>query len=233
MSLGAGLGRLAGRAFRIGHLGDFNELMLAGTLCGVEMGPGTGGHSASQRGSGSGPGISDRTGQSEITGGTRIMTPQSRQWDWRNRWAQLSFAVLSTVLLANMQYGWTLFVNPMHDANQWSRASIQVAFTILIFLNTWLSPVEGWLVDRYGPRLVVMTGGLCAGISWVANSRAETLFQLYISAVVGGVAIGCVFGTCMGTALKWFPDKPWTGGRNDRRRLRIGRRADFGAAGRA
>ncbi|HMF77041.1 MAG TPA: hypothetical protein VK604_15390, partial [Bryobacteraceae bacterium] len=68
---------------------------------------------------------------------------------WRSRWPQLTFAVLATVMLANMQYGWTLFVNPMHDANHWSRASIQLAFTIMIFVNTWLSPLEGWLVDRY------------------------------------------------------------------------------------
>jgi MFS transporter, OFA family, oxalate/formate antiporter len=126
---------------------------------------------------------------------------------WRGRWPQLIFAVLSTVMLANMQYGWTLFVNPMHDANHWSRASIQLAFTIMIFVNTWLSPLEGWLVDRYGPRLVVMAGGVFAAVSWVLNSQAQSLGVLYISAVIGGLAIGCVFGTCMGTALKWFPDK--------------------------
>src|ERR1700691_3443927 len=83
---------------------------------------------------------------------------------WRNRWAQLVFAALATVMLANLQYGWTLFVNPMHDANHWSRSAIQVAFTILIFLNTWLSPFEGWLVDRYGPRPVVIAGGIFAGL---------------------------------------------------------------------
>lgn len=127
--------------------------------------------------------------------------------NWRSRWPQLIFAVLSTVMLANMQYGWTLFVNPMHDANHWSRASIQIAFTIMIFVNTWLSPVEGWLVDRYGPRCVVMAGGVFAAASWVTNSNAESLSTLYISAVIGGLAIGCVFGTCMGTALKWFPDR--------------------------
>jgi MFS transporter, OFA family, oxalate/formate antiporter len=127
--------------------------------------------------------------------------------NWRSRWPQLAFAVLSTVMLANMQYGWTLFVNPMHDANHWSRTSIQIAFTIMIFVNTWLSPVEGWLVDRYGPRCVVMAGGMFAALSWVMNSKAESLSTLYISAVIGGLAIGCVFGTCMGTALKWFPDK--------------------------
>ena len=126
---------------------------------------------------------------------------------WRSRWPQLTFAVLSTVMLANMQYGWTLFVNPMHDSNGWSRASIQVAFTIMIFVNTWLSPLEGWLVDRYGPRPVVMVGAVCAAISWVINSEAQSLAVLYFSAIVGGLAIGCVFGTCMGTALKWFPDR--------------------------
>src|SRR3954452_21954829 len=126
---------------------------------------------------------------------------------WRNRWPQLTFAVLSTVMLANMQYGWTLFVNPMGDENGWTRASIQIAFTIMIFVNTWLSPVEGWLVDRYGPRGVVMAGGGFAGLSWGMNSKAESLAMLYFSAVIGGLAIGCVFGTCMGTALKWFPDR--------------------------
>ncbi len=126
---------------------------------------------------------------------------------WRNRWAQLTLAALATVMLANLQYGWTLFVNPMQDANHWSRTSIQVAFTILIFVNTWLSPFEGWLVDRYGPRPVVMAGGLFAALSWVMNSRAESLQTLYVAAIIGGLALGCVFGTCMGTALKWFPDK--------------------------
>jgi OFA family oxalate/formate antiporter-like MFS transporter len=126
---------------------------------------------------------------------------------WRNRWTQLAFSALATVMLANLQYGWTLFVNPMHDAHNWSRATIQVAFTIMIFVNTWLSPFEGWLVDRYGPRPVVVAGGLFAAASWVINGRAESLQVLYGSAVIGGLALGCVFGTCMGTALKWFPDK--------------------------
>ncbi len=110
-------------------------------------------------------------------------------------------------MLANLQYGWTLFVNPMHDANHWSRSAIQVAFTIMIFLNTWLSPFEGWLVDRYGPRPVVIAGGMFAAISWVMNSRAQSLQVLYVSAVIAGLALGCVFATCMATALKWFPDK--------------------------
>jgi OFA family oxalate/formate antiporter-like MFS transporter len=125
----------------------------------------------------------------------------------RNRWVQLTLMVLATTMLSNLQYGWTLFVNPMRSETRWATAGIQLAFSILIFLNTWLAPIEGWLADRYGPRFVVMLGGVAAGTSWVMNSRAHSLQTLYIAAAVGGLGMGCVFGTCMGSALKWFPEK--------------------------
>jgi OFA family oxalate/formate antiporter-like MFS transporter len=95
----------------------------------------------------------------------------------------------------------------MRLETHWATAGIQLAFSILIFLNTWLAPLEGWVADRYGPRFVVMLGGLAAGTSWVMNSRAHSLPALYVAAAVGGLGIGCVFGTCMGTALKWFPER--------------------------
>jgi OFA family oxalate/formate antiporter-like MFS transporter len=125
----------------------------------------------------------------------------------RGRWAQLAAMVLATVALSNMQYGWTLFVNPMRAENRWETASIQFAFSILIFLNTWLAPAEGWVADRWGPRFVVMLGGLASGASWILNARAQSLEALYIAAAVGGLGMGCVFGTCMGTALKLFPER--------------------------
>ena len=134
------------------------------------------------------------------------MTP-SRAETPINRWAQLALMVACTVMLSNMQYGWTLFVNPMQKENHWERAGIQLAFSIMILLNTWLAPVEGLLVDRYGPRFVVMFGGLCAAAAWIMNSYAQSLSALYAGAIIGGIGVGCVFGTCMGTALKWFPDR--------------------------
>jgi len=115
--------------------------------------------------------------------------------------------VLATVALSNMQYGWTLFVNPMREENRWQTASIQFAFSILIFLNTWLAPMEGWVADRRGPRFVVMLGGLAAGLSWVLNASAHSLEALYAAAAMGGLGMGCVFGTCMGSALKLFPER--------------------------
>jgi hypothetical protein len=75
-----------------------------------------------------------------------------------NRWRQLFFGIICMSMIANLHYGWTFFFNPIHDEQGWSRAAIQVAFTIFIFAETWLVPIEGWFVDRYGPRIVVMFG---------------------------------------------------------------------------
>jgi OFA family oxalate/formate antiporter-like MFS transporter len=136
-----------------------------------------------------------------------MMPEQAGPTFLENRWVQLTIMVLSTVTLSNMQYGWTLFVNPMRNETHWTTVGIQLAFSILIFLNTWLAPLEGWVADRYGPRFVVMLGGLAAGTSWVMNSRAHSLQTLYVAAAIGGLGIGCVFGTSMGTALKWFPER--------------------------
>jgi OFA family oxalate/formate antiporter-like MFS transporter len=110
-------------------------------------------------------------------------------------------------MIANMQYGWTLFVNPINEKYQWGRAAIQVAFTIFVVTETWLVPVEGYLVDKYGPRPVVVGGGLLCGIAWVLNSMASSLPLLYIAAAIGGVGAGAVYGTCVGNALKWFPTR--------------------------
>ena len=111
------------------------------------------------------------------------------------------------VMIANLQYGWTLFVSPIDEKYHWGRPAIQVAFTLFVLLETWLVPVEGWLVDRFGPRIVVVCAGVLVGLSWVMNSVATTLPMLYASAAVAGIGAGAVYGTCVGNALKWFPDR--------------------------
>src|SRR5207302_10698243 len=88
-----------------------------------------------------------------------------------------------------------------------TKAAIQVAFTIFVLTETWLVPIEGYLVDRFGPRPVVMVGGLLCGIGWVLNSFADSLALLYIAAAGSGIGAGAVYGTCVGNALKWFSDR--------------------------
>ena len=124
-----------------------------------------------------------------------------------SRWLQLIMGIVCMAMIANLQYGWTLFVNPISEKYGWSRAAIQVAFTIFVLTETWLVPIEGYLVDRFGPRPVVLIGGLLCGIGWVMNSFSDSLTLLYISAAVSGVGAGAVYGTCVGNALKWFPDR--------------------------
>jgi OFA family oxalate/formate antiporter-like MFS transporter len=130
-----------------------------------------------------------------------------QQTGFKNRWAQLVMGIICMAMVANLQYGWTLFVNPMHDKFGWTKAAIQVAFSIFVLCETWLVPVEGYLMDRFGPRPVVLVGGILAGLSWVMNSYASSLGMLYFAAVIGGIGAGAVYGTCVGNALKWFPDK--------------------------
>ena len=123
------------------------------------------------------------------------------------RWIQLVMGIVCMAMIANLQYGWTLFVDPIDAKYHWGRAAIQLAFTLFVVTETWLVPVEAWFVDRYGPRVVVMFGGVMIALAWVLNSYANSLAFLYAGAIVGGIGAGSVYGTCVGNALKWFPDR--------------------------
>jgi MFS transporter, OFA family, oxalate/formate antiporter len=123
-----------------------------------------------------------------------------------NRWIILVASIVSMVAVANFQYGWTLFVPPLQKHFRVDLAVIQVTFTIFVLLETWLVPFEGSLVDRFGPRFLVMLGGVLAGAGWFGSGKAETLTGLYLSYAVAGIGAGIVYGTAVGSAMKWFPD---------------------------
>ncbi len=120
---------------------------------------------------------------------------------------QLVFGVICMVAAANIQYAWTLFVPEIQKTFGWQRAAIQTTFTVFVLLQTWLTPVEGYLIDRFGPRIVVLVGGFFTGLSWVLYSYAGTINAYYLGAVAGGIGVGCVYATCINNAIKWFPDK--------------------------
>jgi MFS transporter, OFA family, oxalate/formate antiporter len=123
------------------------------------------------------------------------------------RWGQLIFGIICMVMIANLQYGWTLFVNPIDQKYHWGRAAIQVAFTIFVVTETWLVPVEGYLIDRFGPKIMICGSGVLVAIAWVINSVADSLFLLYVGAAIGGIGAGVIYGGSVGNALKWFPDR--------------------------
>ncbi len=123
------------------------------------------------------------------------------------RWGQLLFGIICMVMIANLQYGWTLFVNPIDQKYHWGRAAIQVAFTIFVLTETWLVPFEGYLIDRFGPKIMVCGSGVLVAVAWIINSVADSLFLLYVGAAIGGIGAGVIYGASVGNALKWFPDQ--------------------------
>ena len=125
----------------------------------------------------------------------------------KSRWVQLVIGIICMVMIANLQYGWTLFVLPIGHATGWSRTAIQVAFTVFVLCETWLLPIEGYVIDRIGPKLTVCAGGVLIGASWVLDSVAASLAVLYVGAAIGGIGSGFIYGATVGNALKWFPDR--------------------------
>jgi OFA family oxalate/formate antiporter-like MFS transporter len=127
------------------------------------------------------------------------------------RWMQLIIGVVCMAMIANLQYGWTYFVSPMSKAHSWDVGSIQLAFSIFVALETWLTPLQGWIVDslgpQRGPKLMVAAGGVLVAIGWLINAKAESLGMLYFGAVVSGIGAGGIYATCVGNAVKWFPDR--------------------------
>src|SRR5215469_6210064 len=123
------------------------------------------------------------------------------------RWGYLTICIICMIMIANLQYGWTFFVNPIAKAHGWSLASIQFAFAIFIALETWLTPIEGWIADVIGPKFVVAFGGAMVAIGWVVNSYADSLMMLYVGTAIAGIGGGAVYATNVGNAVKWFPDR--------------------------
>ena len=126
------------------------------------------------------------------------------------RWMQLIIGIVCMAMMANLQYGWTFFVGPMAKANNWEIASIQVAFSLFIAFETWLTPIEGFIVDyigQRGPKIMIAIGGVFAALGWLINSKANSLEMLYLGAILSGTGAGGVYATCVGNAVRWFPDR--------------------------
>jgi MFS transporter, OFA family, oxalate/formate antiporter len=140
-----------------------------------------------------------------VTASTVVAAPAARVRS--GRWMQLLLGIICMVMVANLQLGWTPFVDPIDQKYHWGRYAIQWAFTIFVLTQTWLVPLHGYLVDRFGPRMMISSAGVLVGAAWVLNSYADSLFLLYVAAVIGGVGVGIVYGGLVGNALKWFPDR--------------------------
>ena len=121
-----------------------------------------------------------------------------------NRWFQLCASLVAMIMIANLQYAWTLFVRPLQQGTGWRLSEIQTAATLFILFQTWVQPVQGWLIDRMGPRIFITIAGILCGIGWAGLGQATSLPMLYTLYVLAGIGAALVYGGSIGLALKWF-----------------------------
>jgi OFA family oxalate/formate antiporter-like MFS transporter len=124
-----------------------------------------------------------------------------------NRWFQLVASLIAMVMIANLQYAWTLFVTPLQVGTGWKLSEIQVAFTLFILCQTWVQPLDGWLIDRLGPRGFITAAGVLCGLGWAGMGYATSLPMLYVLYCLAGTGAAFVYSGAIGSALKWFKEK--------------------------
>jgi OFA family oxalate/formate antiporter-like MFS transporter len=124
-----------------------------------------------------------------------------------NRWFQLCASLITMIMIANLQYAWTLFVKPLQHSTGWSLSAIQWAFTLFILCQTWVQPLQGWLIDRLGQRAFISAAGVLCGAGWAGLAYARTLTMLYALYAVAGIGAALVYSGSMGSALKWFRER--------------------------
>jgi OFA family oxalate/formate antiporter-like MFS transporter len=123
-----------------------------------------------------------------------------------NRWFQLVASLIAMIMIANLQYSWTLFVKPLQAGTGWKVSDIQFAFTLFILFQTFVQPLDGWLIDRLGPRGFISAAGLLCGLGWAGMGYATTLPMLYVLYCTAGVGAAFVYSGSIGSALKWFKE---------------------------
>jgi OFA family oxalate/formate antiporter-like MFS transporter len=125
-----------------------------------------------------------------------------------NRWVQLLLGVIAMMAISSPQYVWTLFTGPLNQQLGTTLAELQWTVSLLVILQTWFSPFQAYLVDRFGPRLLISIGALLSGGSWILAAWASNLWALYLTyGVIGGFGTGIIYVGIIGLMVRWFPDR--------------------------
>jgi MFS transporter, OFA family, oxalate/formate antiporter len=136
-----------------------------------------------------------------------VAAPQAKAW-YLNRWNQLLLGVIAMMAISSPQYVWTLFTSPLNAKLGTTLAELQWTISLLVILQTWFSPFQAYLVDRFGPRALISLGALLSGGSWVVSAYASNLWALYFSyGVLGGFGTGIIYVGIIGLMVRWFPDR--------------------------
>src|SRR5262245_52621112 len=123
------------------------------------------------------------------------------------RWRQLAACIIAMLAIANLQYAWTLFTTDLTKSLHASLEAVQWTLSLFIFAQTALFPINAYLVERFGPRIVVALASALVGVGWIGAGLANSLLALYVAYGLGGIGVGAVYSATIGIAMKWFPDR--------------------------
>ncbi len=136
-----------------------------------------------------------------------VAAPQAQAW-YLNRWSQLILGLIAMMAISSPQYVWTLFTGPLNQKLGTTLAELQWTFSLLIILQTWCSPLQAYLVDRFGPRLLISVGALMSGGGWVLSAYVGNVWALYFTyGVICGFGTGIIYVGIIGLMVRWFPDR--------------------------
>jgi OFA family oxalate/formate antiporter-like MFS transporter len=125
-----------------------------------------------------------------------------------SRWIQLFLGLVCMMAISSPQYVWTLFTKPLMTQLGVSLTQVQITFSIFIVLQTFLSPLQGYLIETFGPKLLLAVGAVMTGLSWVLASSADTLISVYVTyGLLGGIGTGIIYVGIIGLMVAWFPDR--------------------------
>ena len=138
---------------------------------------------------------------------TVTVSTDTSAWYW-NRWCQLVLGLIAMMAISSPQYVWTLFTGPLNQKLGTTLAELQWTFSLLIILQTWCSPMQAYLVDRFGPRLLISVGAAMSGGGWVLSAYVDNIWALYFTyGIICGFGTGIIYVGIIGLMMRWFPDR--------------------------
>jgi OFA family oxalate/formate antiporter-like MFS transporter len=105
-------------------------------------------------------------------------------------------------------YAWSVFRVPLSKQFGWSISEVTLTFTISIFVLGFAAFFGGLWLNRKGPRVVALTGGVLYGLGVFLAAFSHSLSWLYLSyGVIGGIGLGLGYIVPVAVLVKWFPDR--------------------------
>lgn len=125
----------------------------------------------------------------------------------KTRWMQLLLGLIAMMAISSPQYVWALYTQHLTASLGATLAEIQVTFSVLIVLQTFLSPLQGYLIDKFGPKRLLSVGAALTGLSWIATAYVDSVWGLYLTyGMMGGIGTGIIYVGVVGMMVQWFPD---------------------------